>query len=86
LSILGMDITEKLIKRDDSAMVLEYSIIDSPLNAESHLGRVSVHDDGDKSRATWYVEVVPDTLTDLLSGTYQQALDALKVHLEEKSA
>jgi carbon monoxide dehydrogenase subunit G len=82
LSVLGMDVTEKLLKRDDDARILEYSIVDSPLQAESHLGRVTVHDDGDGSRVTWYVEVAPDSLTDLLAGTYQQALDALKSHLE----
>ncbi len=86
LAVLGMQVSEKLIKKDDAAKVLEYSIIDSPLNAESHLGRVSVHEDGDGSRVTWFVDVAPDSLTDLLSGTYQQALDALKAHLEEKSS
>jgi carbon monoxide dehydrogenase subunit G len=86
LSVLGMQVSEKLIKRDDAAKVLEYSIIDSPLNAESHLGRVSVFEEGDGSRVTWFVDVAPDSLTDLLSGTYQQALDALKAHLEEKSS
>jgi carbon monoxide dehydrogenase subunit G len=85
LSVLGMDVSEKLLKRDDTSRVLEYSIVDSPLNADSHLGRVTVHEDGEnRSKVTWFVEVVPDSLTDLLSGTYQQALDALKKHLEEK--
>jgi len=87
LSVFGMDVSEKLLKRDDASRVLEYSIVDSPLNAESHLGRVTVHEDGDTScRVTWFVEVLPDSLTDLLSGTYQQALDALKTRLEETGA
>jgi len=83
LSVLGMEITEKLIKRDDAERVLEYSIVESPLAAEHHLGKVQVFDEGDGSRVTWQVEVEPDHLTDLLAGTYQQALDALKSHLEE---
>jgi carbon monoxide dehydrogenase subunit G len=82
LSVLGMEISEKLVRNDEDEHVLEYSIIDSPLNAESHLGRISVHKDGDRSRVTWFVEVVPDSLTDLLVGTYQQALDQLKTHVE----
>jgi carbon monoxide dehydrogenase subunit G len=83
LKVLGMEISEKLIRRDDAARILEYSIIESPLNADSHLGRITVHEDADRSRVTWFVDVVPDSLTDVLSGTYQQALDALKTHLKK---
>ena len=84
LSVLGMDITERLLKRDDDEHVLEYTIESSPLQAESHLGRISVHEDGSGSRVTWFVEVTPDHLTELLVGTYQQALDALKKQLDEQ--
>lgn len=82
LSVLGMDISEKLLRHDDAERILEYSIIESPLSAEHHLGRVHVHEEGSGSRVTWFVEVTPDSLTDLLLGTYQQALEALKSHLE----
>jgi carbon monoxide dehydrogenase subunit G len=82
LQVMGMEITEKQISRDDVKRVLEYSITESPLNAESHFGRVTVNEDGDRSRVTWFVEVVPDGLVDVLAGTYQQALDQLKSHLE----
>jgi carbon monoxide dehydrogenase subunit G len=84
LEVLGMQITERLVRRDDAARVLEYSITESPLGAESHLGRVEVHEQGDGSRVTWYVEVSPDHLTELLVGTYQQALDAMKAHVESQ--
>jgi mxaD protein len=83
LSVLGMEITEKLIRRDDAERILEYSIVESPLAAEYHLGKVQVFEEGDGSRVTWQVDVEPDHLTDLLAGTYQQALDALKSHLEK---
>ena len=83
LSVLGMEIAEKLLRRDDTERILEYSIVESPLAAEHHLGRVQVHEEGAGSRVTWYVEVTPDHLTDILVGTYQQALDKLKSHLEE---
>jgi hypothetical protein len=83
LSVLGMEIAEKLLRRDDTERILEYSIVESPLAAEHHLGRVHVHEEGAGSRVTWYVEVTPDHLTDILVGTYQQALDKLKAHLEE---
>jgi hypothetical protein len=85
LSVFGMDISEKLIERDDAKRFLEYSIVESPLAAEYHLGRIQVYEDGTGSRVTWLVEVTPDSLTDLLAGTYQQALDALKAHLEQAS-
>ena len=82
LEVFGMEITERLVRRDDAARVLEYSIMESPLDMTSHLGRIEVHEEGDGSRVTWHVEVSPDHLTDLLAGTYQQALDAMKAHLE----
>ena len=82
LSVLGMEISEKLMRRDDTERVLEYSIVESPLSAEHHLGRLQVHEEGPGSRVTWYVEVTPDQLTNILVGTYQQALEALKSHLE----
>jgi len=82
LSAFGMDISEKLVKCDDGERVLEYSIIESPLNADSHLGRVSVYEDGDGSRVTWFVEVEPDILLEILVPSYQGALDALKSHVE----
>jgi carbon monoxide dehydrogenase subunit G len=82
LSAFGMDISEKLVNSDGTARVLEYSIIESPLNAASHLGRVTVHEDGDASRVTWFVDVEPDNLADILVPTYQGALDALKTHVE----
>lgn len=85
LSVFGMDITEKLLKRDDAQRFLEYSIVESPLSAEYHLGRIQVYEEGPDNRVTWLVEVTPDSLTDLLAGTYQQALDALKAHLEQAS-
>ncbi len=82
LEVFGMEITERLVRRDDTARLLEYSIVDSPLKATSHLGRIQVHEEGEGSRVTWNVEVSPDNLTDLLVGSYQQALDAMKARLE----
>ncbi len=84
LEVFGMEITERLVRRDDAARLLEYSIVDSPLNTESHLGRIEVHVQGDGSQVSWHVEVSPDHLTDILVGTYQQALDAMKAHLESR--
>lgn len=86
LQVLGMEITEKLVSKDDDAHVLEYRIEKSPLNAESHLGRITVTRDADGTTATWFVEVAPDSLTDMLIGTYRQALEALKKQAEGSSA
>ena len=82
LEVFGMEITERLVSRDDAARVLEYTIVESPLNMTSHLGRIEVHEQDEGSRVTWHVEASPDHLTDVLAGTYQQALDAMKARLE----
>lgn len=84
LEVLGMEITERMLRRDDAARLLEYSIVESPLGAESHLGRIEVHEHDGASRVTWHVEVSPEHLTGLLVGTYQQALDAMKAQLESE--
>jgi carbon monoxide dehydrogenase subunit G len=82
LEVFGMEITERLVRRDDAARLLEYTIVQSPLNLTSHLSRIEVHEHGEGSRVTWHVEASPDHLTELLAGTYQQALDAMKARLE----
>jgi len=86
LSVFGMDITERLLARDEAGMTLEYAITESPLNAESHLGRVTVRDEGAACHIVWHVEVAPPSLTQLLVDTYQQALNALKTNLEGETS
>ena len=83
LAMMGMTIVETLRKRDDATRTLSYSITGGDVTVDSHLATITVHSDGDAaSRVTWEVDVQPDSMTDLMSGTYASALQALKTKLE----
>jgi carbon monoxide dehydrogenase subunit G len=81
LHTMGMEITERLVSKDDANRVLTYSIIDG-VPVESHQGIVTVSQTGASSHVTWDVDAAPDEMADLMVGIYQQALDALKSHVE----
>jgi carbon monoxide dehydrogenase subunit G len=82
LETMGMTITEHLVKKDDAARALTYSIVEGA-PVERHEAVITVTPDGEGSRVTWEVEATPDEMAGLMAGIYQQALDALKSHLEQ---
>ena len=43
---------------------------------------ITVSPAGDGSHVTWTVDAKPDEMADLMVTIYQQALDALKAHIE----
>ncbi len=49
---------------------------------ESHEAVITVAPDGTGSHVTWVVEATPDDMADLMATIYQQALEALKSHVE----
>lgn len=78
---MGMEITERLITKDDAGRALTYSVIGgAPL--ESHQATVTVSPNGTGSLVTWVVDATPDEMADVMGTVYQQALDALKTHVE----
>ncbi|HEX5616645.1 MAG TPA: SRPBCC family protein [Acidimicrobiia bacterium] len=79
---MGMEIRERLVRRDDATRTLAYSITASPMPLEHHEVEIVVHDDGDGSRVTWEVTVVPDELAEVFGNIYQSSLDALRAHCE----
>jgi carbon monoxide dehydrogenase subunit G len=81
LSMMGMTIRERLVKSDDEARALTYSIVDGA-PVESHEATITVHPDGDGSRVTWDVNATPDEMAGLMQGMYQQALESLKTRAE----
>lgn len=81
IAMMGMEITERLVAKDDSGRVLTYSITDG-VPVERHQGVITVTPASDGSHVTWDVDAAPDDMADLMAGLYQQALDALKVHVE----
>jgi carbon monoxide dehydrogenase subunit G len=81
LRTMGMTITERLVSKDDAVRALTYSIADGA-PVESHEAVITVTPTGDTSHVTWVVDATPDEMADLMATIYQQALDALKAHVE----
>ena len=80
LSLMGMEVTERLERRDDEERVLVYRIVGG-VPVGNHRATMTVRPSGSGSTVTWDVEVEPDDWTAILESTYQQALDGLKTHL-----
>jgi carbon monoxide dehydrogenase subunit G len=80
LKMMGMEITERLERRDEDSREIVYGIVDG-VPVGSHRATITVVPDGDASHVTWDVEVDPDDMTEMMQGIYQQSLQALKDHL-----
>ena len=81
LETMGMTITEQLVKKDDAARTLAYSIV-AGAPVESHQAVIAVSPRGSTCHVHWTVDATPDEMADLMAGVYQQSLDALKAHVE----
>jgi polyketide cyclase/dehydrase/lipid transport protein len=83
LEMMGMELTETLVRCDDNTRTLVYSIAKSPLPIEHHEATIAVTSTGDAScHVTYGVEVRPDSMVDVMSGAYAGALRALKSRVE----
>jgi Polyketide cyclase / dehydrase and lipid transport len=69
------------VARDDAGRSLTYAIADGA-PVESHEAVITVIPAGENSHVTWEVDAKPDEMADLMVGVYQQALEALKAHVE----
>jgi carbon monoxide dehydrogenase subunit G len=81
LTMMGMTIRERLVKTDEGARSISYSIVDGA-PVESHEATITVHDADAGSRVTWDVTATPDDMAGLMQGIYQQGLEALKARAE----
>jgi mxaD protein len=81
LQTMGMTITEHLVSKDDAGRALAYSITDGA-PVETHEAVITVTASGTGAHVTWEVEAAPDEMADLMGTVYQQALEALKKHVE----
>ena len=81
LKMMGMEITERLYDRDESARSITYGIVQGPFPLEKHRATITVTGDGEKSHVTWAVDV-DDAMTDMMHKTYEGGLAALKAHAE----
>ena len=81
LETMGMTITERLVSRDGSGRALTYAIA-AGAPVESHEAVITVTPTADSCHVTWDVEAMPDEMADLMATVYQQALEALRAHVE----
>ena len=80
LKLMGLEITERLVRRDDEARELTYAVVGG-VPVANHFATVSVVPDDGGSRVYWDVEVEPDDMLSIFHQTYQQNLQVLKEHL-----
>lgn len=79
IGMLGLEIRERLVERDDASHTLTYTIVDGvPLDA--HKAAISVAADGAGSQVTWSFDVEPESMAPIFADTYQKALEALTAH------
>ena len=81
LEMFGMQITERQLRRDDAGRTYTYGIVGAPVQVEKHEATITVNPQGDASHVTWDV-VTDDHMVEMMHGSYQGALDALKAKLE----
>lgn len=77
LGLMGLEVIERLERRDDDAHELVYRIVGG-IPVENHRAVVTVSPAGAGSKVTWDFEVAPDEMAPLLQGAYEQALGTLK--------
>jgi len=82
LSLMGMAIKERLVRRDEASRTLTYTIAEGPFELTRHEASVIVDPDGGGSKVTWTVDVEPDELADVMIDVYGKALEALKTRIE----
>jgi carbon monoxide dehydrogenase subunit G len=80
LKLMGLEITERLERRDDDERTLTYRIV-AGVPVVNHEATISVLASGSGTHVNWDVDVEPDDMTALMCSTYQQALEALKGHV-----
>ncbi len=80
LKMTGMEIIERLVRRDDDERQLVYAIVGG-VPVINHKSTITVNDEGGTSQVTWDVDVEPDEMADFMHTVYQQSLQALKEHM-----
>ena len=82
IEMMGMEIHEQQMSRDDATRTISYSFVKSPMPLEHHLATLSVTPDGDASVLTWAYEVRPDDVGAAFGPVYEGSAQAVKAQLE----
>jgi carbon monoxide dehydrogenase subunit G len=80
IKTMGMEVTERLERRDEQERVLVYAIV-AGVPIINHKATITVVPRGSTSQVTWDVDV-DNEMTEVLHQMYQQSLQALKDHLQ----
>ena len=83
VSTMGMEITERLVGRDEAARTITYSIVGEGAPVQSHEATISVLEADGGSEVTWDVTVEPAEAEGMFRDIYQGALDSLKTAVEK---
>ncbi len=75
-------IKEKIISRDESAMTMQYSCIESPMPLESHLAEIQISGSGDQTEFIWKTTVEPVQFEKFIAESMDGAIDQLRTILE----
>ena len=79
---MGMQITERLVGRDDAARTITYSIVGEGAPVTEHEATISVLDADGGSEVTWDVTVQPAEAEAMFKDIYQGALGSLSTRFE----
>ena len=83
LEMMGMELTETLLRLDEDDRTLVYGITKSLMPIEHHEATITVTTVNERSsHVTYTVDVAPDSMTEVMSGAYASALQALKARVE----
>jgi carbon monoxide dehydrogenase subunit G len=67
IGMMGLEIRERLVARDEEAMSITYSIVEG-VPVEKHQATISVAGSGDTAKVTWAYDVEPESLLPIFAG------------------
>jgi len=77
IGLMGMEIRERLLARDDATRTLTYSVVEG-VPIESHTATISVEPEGDGSRIIWAYNLTPGEMAAVFGDTYKGALASIE--------
>jgi Polyketide cyclase / dehydrase and lipid transport len=81
-SMMGMRISERLVRRDDATRTLTYAIVDG-VPIETHEATMVVAPSDGGCTISWSVTTTPEDAQPLFSDTYARALESLHAALDQ---
>jgi carbon monoxide dehydrogenase subunit G len=80
LKMMGMEIVERMLERDDQKHRISYGIVGGQVPIDHHKATITVYPDSTGCRVTYAVEAEPETMVPMMEKSYKGALAALEKH------